>query len=174
MLIRPALSTDLPQILAIYNDIITSSTAVYTDVPVSLENCQTWYQARRDRGYPVLFAVAGDVLLGYASFADFRVLPGFRHTVEHTIHLAADARGQGTGSRLLSALIAEAKKINKHVMVAAIDTSNDASIRFHLRHGFKEVGRMPEVGYKFGHWLDLMLLQRMLSQDLPESATDKP
>lgn len=162
MLIRPAIAADLPAILAIYNDVIQHSTAVYCDDPVSLEDRQNWFAGRQAQGYPVLVAEQDGQVLGYASYGDFRGYPGFRHTVEHSVHLSAASRGQGIGSALVQALIPLAAAQGKHVMVAGIDAENQGSVRFHQRLGFSEVGRMPEVGYKFGRWLDLVLMQRLL------------
>lgn len=162
MLIRPAIAGDLPAILAIYNDVIQHSTAVYCDDPVSLDDRQNWFAGRQAQGYPVLVAEQDGQVIGYASFGDFRGYPGFRHTVEHSVHLSAASRGQGIGSALVQALIPLAAALGKHVMVAGIDAENQGSVRFHQRLGFSEVGRMPEVGYKFGRWLDLVLMQRML------------
>jgi phosphinothricin acetyltransferase len=162
MLIRPAHANDLPAILAIYNDVILTSTAVYCDDPVSLEERQAWFDGRMAKGYPVLVAELNEKIVGYASFGDFRTFPGYRFTVEHSVHIAQDCRGHGVGSALIEALIPLAVAMEKHVMVAGVDASNSGSVRFHQRLGFEEVARMPEVGYKFGRWLDLVLLQRIL------------
>ncbi len=162
MLIRDARSEDLPAILAIYNHIILTSTAVYCDTPVELAEREAWFAARRERGFPVLVAEQDGRVAGYASFGDFRTFPGFRHTVEHSVHLADDFRGQGIGSRLIEALIERARAAGKHVMVGGIDAANEGSLRFHQRLGFTEVARMPEVGTKFSHWLDLVFMQKML------------
>jgi L-amino acid N-acyltransferase YncA len=164
MLIRAAVASDLAAILAIYNDVIEHSTAVYCDDPVSLSDREQWFAGRMQQGYPVLVAEVEGQVVGYASFGDFRGYPGFRYTVEHSVHLSATCRGQGIGSALLMALLPLARKLGKHVMVAGIDASNQGSIRFHQRLGFSEVGRMPEVGFKFGRWLDLVLMQRSLCE----------
>lgn len=162
MLIRNAVPDDLPVILAIYNDVIKNSTAVYCDDPVSLEDRQAWYFAHQAQGYPVLVAEQQGVVVGYACFSDFRSYPGYRFTVEHSVHLAENYRGQGIGTKLVAALLPLASALGKHVMVAAIDAANLGSIRFHQRLGFKEVGRLPGVGYKFGRWLDLVFMQSTL------------
>jgi len=162
MLIRSATIEDLPAILEIYNDVICHSTAVYCDEPVDLEERQRWFLHRKEADFPVLVAEKQGNILGYASFGDFRAYPGFRYTVEHSVHLAAQSRGQGIGTTLVQALLPLAAKMGKHVMVAGVDAANLGSIRFHERLGFNEVGRMPEVGFKFGRWLDLVFLQRKL------------
>ena len=104
----------------------------------------------------------GARVLGFASFGDFRSWPGYRYTVEHSVHVVADGRGQGTGRALMERLLPRAVDLGKHVMVAGIDASNAASIRFHERLGFERVGLLREVGCKFGRWLDLAFLQRRL------------
>src|SRR5580698_7380258 len=98
--IAEAVEDDLPGLLAIYNDVIASSTAVYSDQPVTLEERRQWWQARRAQGYPVLVARDAQGVAGFASFGDFRSWPGYRYTVEHSVHVRAAGRGQGIGSLL--------------------------------------------------------------------------
>ena len=88
--------------------------------------------------------------------------PGYRHTVEHSIHVRQDCWGRGIGRALVDALVERARAQGKHVMIAGIDAENVGSIRFHERLGFFEVARLPEIGEKFGRRLDLVLMQRML------------
>ncbi|PZU95469.1 MAG: GNAT family N-acetyltransferase [Chelatococcus sp.] len=160
--IRPARDGDLAAILAIYNTVIASSTAVYTDTPATLEDRRDWLRARAGQGYPVLVAEASGEVAGYATFGDFRPWPGYRHTVEHSVHIRDDQRGKGLGSGLVTALFPIAAGLGKHVMVAGIDAANHGSLRMHERLGFVEVGRFREVGRKFDRWLDLVFLQRFL------------
>ena len=101
-------------------------------------------------------------VLGYSTFGDFRLWPGYRHTVEHSVYVRADARGRGLGAGLMEPLFGLAAGLGKHVMVAGIDAANPASIRLHERLGFERVGTMREVGIKFGRWLDLVFMQRFL------------
>ncbi len=163
MLIRDATAEDVPGILAIYNEVIATSTAVYIDDPVSLADRQTWFNARCADGYPVLVAAEGGEVLGYASYGTFRgPWPGFRYSVEHSVHIRNDQRGKGIGGALMPPLIARAAAQGKHVMIGAIDADNAGSIRFHERFGFVTSGHMPEVGFKFGRWLDLVWMQRRL------------
>jgi L-amino acid N-acyltransferase len=159
MVIEELVEEDLPGLLAIYNDVIATSTAVYSDVPTTLAERREWWQARRRQGYPVLAARDESGVVGFATFGDFRSWPGYRHTVEHTVHVRADRRGQGVGSALVRALLPRAAALDKHVMIGAIDAANDGSIRMHERLGFVRVGHLREVGRKFDRWLDLVFLQ---------------
>jgi phosphinothricin acetyltransferase len=164
MPIRPATEADLPAITAIFNDVIANSTAIYADDPLTLEDRSAWFAQRRDAGYPVLVADDGADVLGVASFGDFRAWPGFRHTVEHSVHIRADARGRGLGSALVGALFEPARALGKHVMIAGIDAANDGSIRMHERLGFRRGAVLREVGRKFGRWLDLEFMQKRLDE----------
>lgn len=162
MEIRDATEADLPGILAIYNDAVLNTTAIWNETLVDLDNRQAWWRGRRAQDYPVLVAVAGNDVLGYASFGDWRAFDGYRHTIEHSVYVATGAQGRGIGRALMEPLIARARGLGKHVMVAGIEAGNGPSIRLHERLGFTRVGLMPEVGIKFGRWLDLAFLQLML------------
>jgi phosphinothricin acetyltransferase len=170
MIMRPAEHTDLHGILAIYNEVIASSTAIYSYVPVTLEDRALWLSARQKQGYPVLVAIEGSEVLGFATFGDWRSWPGYRYTVEHTVHIQAPRRGEGIGRMLMQALFPLALALGKHVMIGGIDAANEASIRFHERLGFEATGRIREVGHKFGRWLDLVFMQRLL--DAPGTPRD--
>ncbi|MBU9579671.1 GNAT family N-acetyltransferase [Ralstonia mannitolilytica] len=167
MLLRDATEADLPAILAIYNDVITNSNAVYTETLSTLEDRRAWLALRATQGYPVLVADDDGRVAGFASFGDFRPYPGFRTTVEHSVHIHRDWRGKGFGRVLVEALCERAAALGKHVMVGAIDGANAASIRLHEKLGFKEVGRMPEAAIKRGQWLDLVFMQRVLQAPGP-------
>lgn len=160
--IRPATEADLPAILAIYNDAVVNTAAIWNDDIVDLDNRIAWFRTRIGQGFPVLVAVEGDSVLGYASYGDFRAFQGYRFTVENSIYVASEARGKGAGSALLSALMDAAKLQGKHVMVAGIEAGNAVSIRLHEKQGFVETARMPELGFKFGRYLDLVFLQKQL------------
>ena len=162
MQIRDAGEPDLPGLLAIYNDVIATSTAVYSYLPVTLEERLQWWPTRVASGYPVLVATLPSAVLGFATFGDFRAWPGYRFTVELSVHVRADRRGQGIGKELVEALFPRAAALGKHVMIAGVDAANAASIRFHERLGFEQVGHLREVGFKFDRWLDLVFLQRWI------------
>ena len=185
MQIREATQSDIPEITAIYNEVVLTSTATYNDLAVSEEDRTTWWRARLAQGYPVLVAVAvatessesksslsetrisettsSETVLGFASFGDFRPWPGYRFTVEGTIHIHAEARSQGVGTALLRQLVLRAQALGKHIMIAGVDADNPASIRFLTRFGFQPAGHLREVGFKFNRFLDLVFLQYWLS-----------
>ncbi|BBP61728.1 GNAT family N-acetyltransferase [Pseudomonas sp. St316] len=172
--IRNALPTDLPAIREIYNDAVLNTTAIWNEQLVDLGNRQAWLSARQSQGYPVLVIVDGEQnVLGYASFGDWRPFDGYRHTVEHSVYVRNDQRGNGLGPRLMAALIERARTCGKHVMVAAIESGNAASIRLHERAGFTVTGQMPQVGIKFGRWLDLTFMQLILNPGAPAPAVNK-
>jgi L-amino acid N-acyltransferase YncA len=157
--IRDAVEADLPGILDIYNDAVTNTTAIWNEAVVDLANRKAWFSARRERGFPVLVAVRGKQVIGYASYGDWRAFDGYRHTVEHSVYVRSDARGTGTGKRLLKALIDRASFNGVHVMIAGIEAENTASIKLHEKLGFRVVGRFSEVGIKFSRWLDLTCME---------------
>lgn len=164
MIIRDAAEADLSALRDIFNDAVLNTTAIWMDNVVDLANRQAWFAARAQQGYPILVAENADgEVVGYASFGDWRPFDGFCHTVEHSVYIRADQRGKGLGPQLLTALIERAKACDKHVMVAAIESGNAASIGLHQRLGFAITGQMPQVGRKFGRWLDLTFMQLLLT-----------
>lgn len=164
MLIRDAVEADLPAILEIYNDAVMNSTAIWNEIVVDLDNRQTWLAARRAKGFPVLVAEREGVVLGYASYGDWRAFDGYRHTVEHSVYVRSDARGGGIGRALMEGLLAYAKKAGVHAMIAAIEAGNTGSIALHEKLGFFHTGRYPQVGTKFGRWLDLVTMQYLFAE----------
>ncbi len=161
-LISAAVRTQLPEILEIYNEVIRNTTAVYFDAEVTLEDRQRWFDAKAAAGFPLLVATDASGVLGFATFGEFRALPCYRHSVEHTVHVRADSRGRGIGRALMLALLEAARSMHKHVMIAGIDAQNVTSIALHESLGFEVVGHCREVGFKFGRWLDLKFLQRLI------------
>jgi len=161
-MIRDATEAEVPGILDIYNEVLATSTAIFSDTPTTVEERLQWFRARRELGYPVLVATDGSGVIGFASFGDFRSWPGYRHTVEHSVHVRVDVRGRGVGGELMRALVERASALGKHVMVAGVDAENVGSIRLHERLGFHRAGTLHQVGCKFGRWLDLTFLELRL------------
>jgi L-amino acid N-acyltransferase len=163
--VRDATVGDLPEITAIYNALLETTTHEWTETLHAVSERAEWLAEQNAAGRPALVAVDEGEVVGWATFGDFRDSvrwPGYRHTVEHSIHVREDRWGRGVGRALMRELVERARRDGKHVMVAGIDGSNTRSIRFHERLGFFEVARMPEIGEKFGHRLDLVLMQLML------------
>ena len=179
MLVRDATTEDVAAIAALYNATVLTTTVAWTEQEQSVEDRAAWFARQLVDGFPVLVArteASGGrpEVVGFASYGHFRgagVWPGYRFTVEHTIHVREDQWGTGVGRALLRELIVRARVGGKHVMVGAIDGANAASIAFHARLGFVEVARMPQVGYKFGRWLDLVLMQRIVDPDERAAST---
>jgi L-amino acid N-acyltransferase len=152
----------LPEILAIYNEVIRNTTAVYSDEEVTLENRERWFDAKGAQGFPVLVATDSSGVVGFGTFGEFRAWPCYRASVEHSVHVRADFRRRGVGRALVEALIDAAAAMQKHVMIAGIDAENVNSISLHESLGFEVVGHFREVGRKFGRWLDLKFMQRFI------------
>ena len=164
--IRDAEEHDVEAITTLYNQHIATRTIEWTERPHTVEARRTWLAEKRSGGWPVLVALSddGDVV-GVATYGDFRdstAREGNRFTVEHTVHVHESAAGLGVGRSLVEELLGRARSAGLHAMIGAIDGENPASIAFHERLGFVEVGRLPEVGRKFDRWLDLVLMQRIL------------
>jgi phosphinothricin acetyltransferase len=162
MVVRPAERSDLPGILEIYNDVVATSTAIYTSDPSTLAERTEWFESRGRQGYPVLVAADGAQVIGFTSFGDWRAWPGYASTVEHSIHVRADRRRGGVGRALLGALLPLARDLGKHVSIGAVDADNEASLRLHERLGFERVAHFKQVARKFDRWLDLVFVQRFV------------
>lgn len=151
-------------ILAIFNDAILNSTALYDYKPRTMEIMAAWFQAKAKGKYPVIGieSDSGD-LMGFGSYGTFRAWPAYKYSVEHSIYVDARFRGQGIGKRLLQEVIADAQGQGYHLLVGAIDAANSVSIRLHQTMGFTQCGTIREAGFKFGRWLDLVFYQLILS-----------
>lgn len=160
--IRPASEADLPAILAIYNEAILTTTAVYEYEPHTLAMRQAWYATKQADGFPIFIADLKGEVVGFCSLGWFRAWPAYKYTVENSIYVAASCRGQGIGKQLLATLIEAAQTLDMHAIVAGIDASNAVSCQLHERLGFKEVAHFHQVGYKFGRWLDLKFFELIL------------
>jgi L-amino acid N-acyltransferase YncA len=168
--IDSAARSDLPEILAIYNEVIRNSTAVYTEEEYTPARGETWFDGKMSQGFPLIVARDASGITGFGTFGDFRAWPCYRHSVEHSVHVRSDRRGRGVGRALVVELLARATDLRKHVMIAGIDADNAVSIGLHRSLGFTSVGHFHEVGFKFGRWLDLVFMQCILPPTLAAAA----
>ncbi|HEU5135832.1 MAG TPA: GNAT family N-acetyltransferase [Steroidobacteraceae bacterium] len=151
-------------ILAILNEAIASSTALYDYKPRTDESMTGWFEAKARGRFPVI-GIEDDAgtLMGFGSYGTFRAWPAYKYTVEHSIYVDARFRGRGLGRALLEAIVAAAGKQDYHVLVGGIDASNAVSIRLHESLGFRHCGTVAQAGFKFGRWLDLAFYQKILA-----------
>lgn len=154
-------------IVDIFNDAIVNSTALYDYKPRELASMEPWFAAKKKGNFPVIGVEdANGTLLAFGSFGTFRAYPAYKYTVEHSVYVHKDQRGAGLGKVVMQALIAAARECGVHAMMGAIDATNPGSIALHERLGFSHVGTLPQVGFKFGRWLDLSFYQLLLDTPL--------
>lgn len=162
MNVRPATNSDLPGVLEIYNEAVLNTTATYDYEPRTLEHRAQWFEERTRDNYPVFVALDGCRVVGWSALNPFHARFGYRFTAENSVYVAADQRGRGVGKALLAPLVEGAKIRGLHAIIAAIDADNEASIRLHARFDFEKVGHFKQTGFKFGRWLDVVYMERLL------------
>jgi phosphinothricin acetyltransferase len=161
--IRVAKERDLQAILDIYNEQVLSSTATFDTEPRTLEAQREWVK-QFAHPYVLLVAENGNqVVVGWGCLHPFGTKPGYRTTSENSVYIRADVRGTGVGKALLVALIEAGKANGFHTIIARIAGDNPVSIRLHESLGFELIGKEIEVGKKFGRWIDVVVMQRMLT-----------
>jgi L-amino acid N-acyltransferase YncA len=162
-------------VLAIRGDAIRSSAALWIDDQPAPAEADAWFDEHLQSGSLLVAVDASDpapgTVLGFAAFGPLRDYSGYRFTAEDSVYLLPQAQGRGVGGALLRALVERAGELGMHSMCAFIEAENAASIRLHARAGFTEVGRIPQAGTKFGRWLDLVIMQRLLEREdaVPEA-----
>jgi L-amino acid N-acyltransferase len=158
-------------ILAILNDAILHSTALYDYKPRTIETMARWFEAKTTGKYPVI-GIENDSgeLMGFGSYGTFRAFPAYKYSVEHSVYVDSRFRGRGVGKRLLRELITAAQSQDYHVLIGAIDSANAVSIRLHESMGFTNCGTIRQAGFKFNRWLDLAFYQLILAT--PAHPTD--
>jgi len=162
--LKPCTEKQLPEILAIFNDAILNSTALYDYKTRTMDAMNSWYADKLKGNYPIVGAFdEKDVLLGFSTYGMFRVRPAYKYSVEHSVYVRSDKRGQGIGKVLLREIIQKAVEQDFHILVGVIDASNVESMKLHENEGFELTGIMKEVGYKFGKWLDAAFYQLILN-----------
>ncbi len=161
VVIRLATAADAEATRRIYNHEVEHTTHTFDLVPRSLEDQQAWLRDR-EGALGVVVAEAGSEVLGFASLSEYRPRAAYRTSVESSVYVDATARGRGIGQRLMQELVAVADARGFHTMIARIAGGQEASVRLHEAVGFTIVGTEREVGRKFGAWLDVVVMQRML------------
>ncbi|WP_040607753.1 GNAT family N-acetyltransferase [Oceanicola sp. S124] len=160
--IRPIVSDDYPRILEIWSPYYRDTTVTFASEEKTSVTLPLYVENRRAAGRETFVAERDGEVLGLASYDQFRGGDGYVHAMEHTIILAPEAKGQGAGRALMQAIEDHARAAGAHVMVAGVSGENPAGVAFHAALGYETVGRMPQVGRKFGRWLDLVLMQKLL------------
>jgi phosphinothricin acetyltransferase len=161
MTVRPAQEADLDAVLAIWNPVIRDTTITFSSEERSRATLAAMIAERRAAGREFFVADDGAVR-GFASYAQFRGGNGYRHAMEHTVILGEQGQGRGLGRALMAAVEAHARAAGHHTMHAGVSGENRAGVAFHERVGYRTVGVIPEAGFKFGRWLDLVLMQKRL------------
>ena len=159
MRVREAKPSDAGQIATLWNAVITDTLLTFTSATKSIPGLE---QDITTRGSAFLVLEQDEKVLGFATFFQFRGGPGYARTMEHSIILAPEVQGTGQGKRLMTALEAEARRRAVHSLWAGVSSANPSGVQFHQKIGFQFVARLPEVGFKFDRWLDLILLQKIL------------
>lgn len=161
--IRPAERDDLDAMLAIYNDAIINTTAVYDYQPRAKETQHQWFETKQAQRLPIFVAHDGPTIIGFGSFGPFRPWPAYQFTVENSLYVDSAHRRKGAGRALLTSLVNSAQTAGYHAMVAGIDATNEASLALHRKAGFQPVAHFRQVGWKFDRWLDLVFMEKVLS-----------
>lgn len=161
LLIRPAERRDAADLRDIYNHFVNNSTAIFDLVTRTIDEQAQWIDAHSG-GHPAVVAVDGDRVVGFGSLSTFRDRPAYATTVEDSVYLLDGYQGRGIGRRVLGELIRLAAAHGFHSIIARIVGDNETSIKLHASCGFEIVGTEREIGRKFGKWLDVVEMQRML------------
>lgn len=161
--VRPAVRDDVPAILEIYNDAVLNTTASADYEPGSPESRYEWFDQHARDGYPIFVAVnnAGAVV-GWSSLSQYKERFGYRFSTENSIYIHPQWRGQGVGKLLIPPLIEAAKALGLHAILAGISGDNEASLKLHAQFGFEKVAHFRETVYKFGQWIDVVYMEKLL------------
>ncbi len=162
-MIRDAQADDARAVGAIWNPVIRDTTITFWPTERSEAEIRAYLATRQEAGHGCFVWQDGNRILGFAAYGQFRAGGGYAHSMEHTIYTAPEARGAGIGASLLKHLEAHAQARGARLMIGGVTGTNARSITFHLRHGYAEWGRIPNAGFKFGAWHDLVLMGKDLA-----------
>jgi phosphinothricin acetyltransferase len=160
--IRPATAADAAAIAAFWNPVIRDTAATFNPVEKSPDDIARMIAERQAAGHGFLVAELDGQVAGFASYAQFRGGVGYARTMEHTVILSPAAQGRGVGRALMAALEDHARGAGVHSLMAGVSAENPAGRAFHAAIGYAVIATLPEVGYKFGRWMDLTLMQKIL------------
>jgi phosphinothricin acetyltransferase len=163
MKVRLADLDDAEAIRAIYNPEVLESTVTFDLVPRTLEDQQRWLD-EHSGAHPALVAVEGDSVVGFGSLTEYKPRPAYRTSVEDSVYVHRSYQGRGVGRLILESLLELATDHGFHAVFARIVGDHEASIALHAKCGFELVGREREVGRKFGQWLDVVIMQKLLTK----------
>ncbi|HEX5218979.1 MAG TPA: GNAT family N-acetyltransferase [Verrucomicrobiae bacterium] len=159
--LRPATEADLVAINDIYNYYVLNSTCTYQEEPESIDDRRRWF-ARHGKTHPIIVAEAEKRIVGWGSLSAYHARSAYRRTVENSVYVHHEFQRRGIGSLLLKELIVRARTIGHRAIIAAIDGDQPASVALHAAFEFQHVGRLKQVGFKFGRWLDVIYMELLV------------
>ncbi len=160
--IRHYRTEDAQAILDIINYNILNSTALYDYEPRSLESQIALFDAKLEKGFPIIVATENDVVVGFGYYSEFRFREAYKFTVEHSVYAHPNHIGKGIGKMIMNSLLDLASVQKLHTMIGVIDSENQSSIDFHKKFGFEIVGTIKDSGFKFDRWLHSVFMQKMI------------
>jgi L-amino acid N-acyltransferase YncA len=158
IVIRPALEKDLPSILEIYNEAVENTTATFDTEKRSMEKQIEWFRNHKTN-HPVIVGEGNGEIKGWASLSPWSERKAYNGTVEVSVYVHHLHRGKGIGKRLLEVITLEGKKVKNHTVISRISAGNEVSIHIHEQLGYRHVGVLKEVGFKFGKFIDVNVMQ---------------
>ncbi len=156
--IRPATEADQQSMMEIYNEAVLNSNATFDTEPRTLQSQLSWFRLHK-HNHPVLIAEEASQIIGWASLSPWSERCAYETTVEVSIYIHKNFRGQGTGIKLLKIITLEGEKLGNHTIISRITGGNDVSLHIHEKLGYRHIGVMEEVGFKFGKYQDVYMMQ---------------
>jgi L-amino acid N-acyltransferase YncA len=160
--LRAATEADLVAINEIYNHYVLHSTCTYQEATESLEGRQHWFRHHGTQ-HPIIVAVADAKVVGWGSLSPYHVRSAYRRTVENSVYVHHEYQRCGIGTLVLRDLIQRARQLGHHAIIAGIDAEQAASVALHTKFGFKKVGHLSQIGFKFNRWLDVIYMELILA-----------
>jgi len=162
MIIRSAQASDAAEIVALWNPFIRDTSVTFNSIEKTQCDLVVDIETKEKNGRAFFLAEQQGSVIGFATYGQFRNGIGYAHTMEHTVILSPDAHGGGVGRALMTAIEDHARATGAHSMMAGVSAENGAGVAFHKAVGYEHVGHVKQAGFKFGRWMDLILLQKML------------